>query len=308
MSRRKAKPKKRPSTTLGSKARRASLRDAQGRVHLVLQRDPATGAQAVRLKAPIFEHAWQNELAVSAAATAHDALSAGVAQERVVELTRHAMDVTSQLADGLLAQAPSGSVACRPGCDHCCYQSVGVTAAEALTVAAHLQQIWTAEDVAETIRRLAEARSRTAGLSAEDRFSPEHPCPFLKARRCSIYEVRPLACRGMNSLDATECESNLHDPTSRARFRASGVGGRAFMEPIRAFHAVSAGLQLGLHDLFGLDMQPLELTAAVHELLDGADVAQRWLQGKAALETARGGDSSMAANARELSGVIENKS
>ena len=35
------------------------------------------------------------------------------------------------------------------------------------------------------------------------------------------------------------------------------------MEPIRAFHAVSAGIQLGLAELYRLDMRALDLTAAI---------------------------------------------
>ena len=63
--------------------------------------------------------------------------------------------------------------------------------------------------------------------------------------------------------------AGVPDPEARAAFLAAGVGGRSFMEPIRAFHAVSAGLQLGLSELHGLDMRPLDLTAALDLLLNG---------------------------------------
>lgn len=63
------------------------------------------------------------------------------------------------------------------------------------------------------------------------------------------------------------------------------------MEPIRAFHAISAGLQLSLSELFRLDMRPLDLTAAVHLLLTGPEsLADAWIRGQRPFEPARGAD------------------
>jgi hypothetical protein len=109
----------------------------------------------------------------------------------------------------------------------------------------------------------------------------------------------------MNSLDAEECKTRLRDPEARAEFLARGSGGRSFMEPIRACHAVSAGLQLSLSELYGLDMRPLELTLALDLLLNGVNGADttsaEWLSGKHAFEPALGGDHAVP----ELSGVLE---
>ena len=74
------------------------------------------------------------------------------------------------------------------------------------------------------------------------------------------------------------------------------------MEPIRAVHAVSAGLQLSLSELYGLDMRPLELTAALDSLLNGpASSSADWISGKRPFESALGGDNAVP----ELSGVLE---
>src|SRR5262245_52363552 len=48
--------------------------DAEGRVHLVLHRDPETGQSLVTLEAPIFEESWQNDVAAAAANTAYASL------------------------------------------------------------------------------------------------------------------------------------------------------------------------------------------------------------------------------------------
>jgi Fe-S-cluster containining protein len=249
-------------------AQRAA-RDAAGRVHLPLV-----------LGAPLFEEPWQDEVVASTANTAVGVLGRTPTLEGVHELIRRVMGATSRLVDGLLAQAPEGAVACKAGCGHCCHVAVSVTAPEALTIVEHLKRPGSAAELQQLAGRVAAARERTGRLSSSERFSPDNPCVFLDDGRCRIYEVRPLACRGMNSLDATECETRLRDPESRAEFAEHG-GGHLFVEPIRAFRAVSAGLQIGLSELYHLDMTPLDLTAAMDVLLheDGASLAASWLAG-----------------------------
>jgi Fe-S-cluster containining protein len=285
----------------------AAARDAQGRVHLVFHRDPTSGEERLQLSGPIFKEAWQNEVAGAAANTACDLLQGEPNLARTVALARNAMAATSRLAEGLLAQAPAGSVACRAGCAHCCYQSVGVTPPEALAIFDYLQHSRSPSELASLSAQVAARNAQTSGLSASERFSPDHPCPFLQVElgHCSIYEVRPLACRGMNSLDAGECETRLRDPAARAAFLAAGRGGRSFMEPIRAFHAVSAGLQVGVADLYELDMRPLELTAALHILLSAPEAApQAWLSGETPFEAALRSDSANDPGLHEVSGAL----
>jgi hypothetical protein len=284
-----------------------AARDPAGRVHLTVHRDPATGAETVALSAPLFEEAWQNEVAAAAARTAHGALAGVPTLDAVVALARDAMDAASRLIDGLLARAPAGAVACRAGCDHCCYQSVGVTAPEALVIFDHLSRTLSDPALARVAADVAAQRARTQGLSTAERFSPEHPCPFLDvaAGRCTIYAVRPLSCRGMNSLDAAACEKRLRDPVARAAFLAEGVGGQSFMEPIRAFHAVSAGLQLGASELHGLDMRPLDLIGALDLLLNGPpSIPDDWIAGGSPFESAAGNDATDAPGLRALSGRL----
>jgi Fe-S-cluster containining protein len=273
-------------------------------MHLVLHRDPLSGSEAVTLRAPLFREAWQNELSVGTANTARAVLRTEPSVQRTVELARNAMAATSRLAEALLARAPAGAVACKAGCDRCCHQPVGLTPPEALAIAQHLRQTLTSEELASVAARLAQRERETRGLSSAQRFSPDQPCPFLDRGQCSIYEARPLACRGMNSLDADECKTRLRDPDARAAFLEQGSGGRSFMEPIRAFHAISAGLQLGLSELYGLDMRPLELTRALDLLLNGPESsAADWLSGMRPFESALGGDNAVL----ELSGVLDGR-
>jgi Fe-S-cluster containining protein len=263
-----------------------TFRDDAGRVHLALQRDAASGREFVTLKAPLFKEQWQNDVTAGAANTALAVLGHAPTLESVVELTQSAMAATSRLVEGFLARAPAGALACKAGCDHCCYQVVGVTPAEALTIYRHLLETRTAEELSRLTAHVTALRERTRGLSSTERFSPEYPCAFLEAGRCSIYEVRPLSCRGMNSLDAKECETRLREPAARAEFVAHG-GGHLFVEPVRAFRAVSAGLQLSLSELYRLDSRPLDLIAAMQLLLQsGSSLGSEWVGGRQPFESA----------------------
>ena len=38
-------------------------RDAAGRLHLALHRDPVSGREGIALEVPVFEESWQNDLA-----------------------------------------------------------------------------------------------------------------------------------------------------------------------------------------------------------------------------------------------------
>ena len=117
--------------------------------------------------------------------------------------------------------------ACRAGCAHCCHQTVGVTPPEVFAIYDHLRATRTAGRTGR--RRAAHSRRRRqdARHGPADRLSPDLPCPFLVDERCSIYEVRPLSCRGTNSLDAAACER------SAARSGgARGVPRRAGQRPL----------------------------------------------------------------------------
>lgn len=259
----------------------SGFRDHQGRVHLSLHRDPATGRPSVALQKPLYEEHWLNETAAAAANTVLGTLGEQPTLERTTEAARRAMKLTSDLVAQLLTLAPDHALACKSGCDHCCHQIVGVSVPEALALFEHVCATRSPAELEQLKAHIATLYERSRDVASAERFSPEHPCVFLEAGRCTVYDVRPLACRGANSLDATDCERRLHDPETRAEFLARGHGGRCYVEPIRAFRAVSAGLQLGLSELYGLDPRGLDLTAAMHALFQASEsLSDAWLAGE----------------------------
>lgn len=274
-----------------------------GRVHLVLHRDARGHVAAASLSAPLFAEEWQNTLTASAANTALSKLRDAPDVDDVALLAREAMDALSKFGTGLMAQPDAPHVACTAGCTHCCHQSVGVTPIEAVAIVAHLRQTSSSAELNTVVERVHAARLRTAGLDAQQRFSPDYPCPLLVDNRCSVYAVRPLSCRATNSLDAEQCRTNLYAPQARAAFLESGKGPDSLLGPYRASHALSAGLQLCLSEVYGLDMQPLDLTRALDELLQQPGLAAEWLRTGRGLSDARGGDGSSNPHLLHVAGV-----
>lgn len=98
--------------------------------------------------------------------------------------SRSKMQSLVRLADRI-NDAVSANVACQGnGCSKCCYQAVSVSGIEATWI--HQK---TGLPMKSGISRNLD------GLEAMRHEFFGKPCPFLKSGTCSIYEVRPIACR-----------------------------------------------------------------------------------------------------------------
>lgn len=112
------------------------------------------------------------------------------------------------------------TLACQKGCSVCCTRNVTLTSLEAYFLMSHLGPA--GRDVAlSRLRRHAHRRhlipTVTLNQMAEICMKGEEPpedesdpawgaCPLLQDGLCSVYEVRPLACRAMVS--RSHCENS----------------------------------------------------------------------------------------------------
>lgn len=100
--------------------------------------------------------------------------------------------------------------ACRDGCASCCTRSVTMTTAEGRDIAAYLadgggkRPDWA--DSGGAGRPLRTTNDLAANYLAGREVEPEpeapwiyEPCGFLRDERCTIYPVRPFACRSFGS-------------------------------------------------------------------------------------------------------------
>lgn len=89
-----------------------------------------------------------------------------------------------------------GQVSCS-SCTHaspgCCSQKVMITFHEALPIARYLRRLGL--DTPELRDRLLELGNAMEGTDRVQWFDSRRPCVFLVGGRCSIYDVRPVACR-----------------------------------------------------------------------------------------------------------------
>jgi Fe-S-cluster containining protein len=89
---------------------------------------------------------------------------------------------------------------CAKGCSFCCRLKVECYAQEAFRIAHELRQ---RGDVSEITQTLANHIDRNKNV--EEKRARE-PCPFLVDQACSIYSVRPAACRKCASTDVERCK------------------------------------------------------------------------------------------------------
>lgn len=185
-----------------------------------------------------------------------------------LEATRLAEDALAALAPSAL-EDPSRSgwsyPACRAGCHYCCYELVSVTRAE---VAAIVEDVggWSLEELSRLRAELRNAAGRARGLDGEAYLRARIRCPLLDGDGlCRIYGVRPLMCRGHNSLEVEACRRVAQGPSKGGR--RSGVRGNAYI------YGVMDGSFSGLRQVLdeeGPESAATYLVTALAEALDEA--------------------------------------
>lgn len=104
--------------------------------------------------------------------------------------------------------------ACVPGCDHCCHYAVIGTFLEVGAILDFLKNRFTEEQMRALEQKLEAYQRVVAPMFGKNLVKVRTPCPFLEGAMCSVYEVRPLRCRGMNSLDVHACKVRRFDAES----------------------------------------------------------------------------------------------
>ncbi|MFO7939847.1 MAG: YkgJ family cysteine cluster protein [Bacteroidales bacterium] len=105
-------------------------------------------------------------------------------------------------------------VDCKAGCSYCCNQSVYGMEHEFDTLATFLTTHWTLEEREALIERAKARYAQTQNLSKEELALHKSPCPFLKNNKCSVYEVRPMACRIYLSTSVSSCRHEYETPSA----------------------------------------------------------------------------------------------
>lgn len=115
--------------------------------------------------------------------------------------------------DQRLATAPdAATLACKAGCSWCCHFSIDVRPVEVLNILEFVSREFSASE-RQRIRREAEFNgTQLRPLDELARMQRNVKCPFLNDGRCTIYAVRPQACRNYHATDAEGCRRSFEQP------------------------------------------------------------------------------------------------
>ena len=196
----------------------------------------------------------------------------------IIAIADRATALTEEAIRDVKRAYPPPPLACREGCDWCCYLRVGTAAPEVFRIVSYLRQTLSPEELQATRDRIVKLDEERRQLRASKRADARLPCPLLVERRCAAYPVRPLTCRGFNSSDAHQCELFLK--------LGKKVTVPAYHAQIRLTTFILDGMRAGVSEA-GLKGDLLELTAALRVAFEVPDAFERWQAGESVFAAAR---------------------
>lgn len=165
-------------------------------------------------------------------------------------------------------------IACRPGCSMCCNNLILVTAPEVFAIAGEIAR---RADARAAMNAVARGALAGRGLDSDARLERRLACPMLAVDLCSIYAVRPIACRGFFSLSLDACKDVFAGrgediPAWRMAMVLRGIHDRCMAAAIKAEN---------------LDHRPMEMTQALTAAFAVPDAQARWLAGEDIFDAAK---------------------
>lgn len=183
------------------------------------------------------------------------ALSGSLANGAVETTLAETLALCAAEAEALCSGRP---MACGRGCPHCCVLNVAVLLPEALLIADQIALHWAAAERGELLQRLVRHSNWARWMDDEERIFRRAFCPLLDADgSCSIHPLRPLACRGVASLDGESCRQAF-EPIIDERERTVP----ADLQRRRAYDAAFMAMAGALRR-HGLDDRSIELGSGI---------------------------------------------
>ena len=217
--------------------------------------------------------ALRNWAAMTAERLAQDGLRGERTNETVVEL---AAKLEEGAVHAMLPLARPSELERIVACPETGQGIVGVTAVEALTVAAHLRKSYSRADQ-ERIYEVAVDNSKK--IKAAKESIPLLWCPLQGPDQvCCVYAARPLCCRPLHAIAV--------DKAIGSRSMEAGSHAEA-PDDDRHEHAIEQGIEIGLARALnsaGLDANVYELNSALALALEMPYAAERWANGEGVFE------------------------
>ncbi|GEJ56544.1 YkgJ family cysteine cluster protein [Anaeromyxobacter diazotrophicus] len=168
--------------------------------------------------------------------------------------------------------------ACAPGCAACCTVNVATLPVEGLAVAGFLRRRLAPGEVARRAAALLAFHERVRWCEDAERIRGGLACPFLDAHgACAVHPVRPLACRGVSSLDAAECRRALAERAGDEEDEGAGAVRMNLLQKAlhdEAHRAVAAALSAR-----GLDARSRDVSGMAGAFLADPGLVEAWAAG-----------------------------
>lgn len=168
---------------------------------------------------------------------------------------------------------------CHKGCATCCTLRVTATAPEVFMLARFIRAVTPGlvRHGVDLRAQIEQANGVTCSVGEAERVAARQRCPFIAQGVCVVYQVRPLACRGLASYDRKAC----------AQAASGRVDEIPYSEPhMRVRSLVQNALQSALLDA-GVAWGNYELNEALLMALDDETLEARWLMGEDVLKAAQ---------------------
>ena len=218
---------------------------------------------------------------IAAAGESLKILSGPPAALSTIELARSINELTDRSIAQVHAACQDGHrVACRSGCTYCCMFPVAASAPEVLAIATFVRERFDEEQQSSLARRVEANISATEGMDMSQRDRVRLDCPFLVAGECTVYEVRPIACRGYSSYEVEDCREDYEHP-------GTGVEGHTNGLRELVYGAIREGLAIACKSAL-VEHRLLELVRAYKIASKDSTLAETWRCRPEAFETARG--------------------
>jgi Fe-S-cluster containining protein len=192
---------------------------------------------------------------------------------------KRSLAFADQVIQDFEAKSPlKDKIACRAGCAHCCRYEVILSPAEALLIGHRAKHSYSETDVVQLLQRINKVLDVREGKRLSERAAvlDETPCIFLEAEKCRVYEVRPLICRALHSLDSRSCQEAISARKTRVAF----VG---YTHRYYVFQAVRSAMRHTGADM-GLQTDELTIARAMLNYFDHPEPSNAWAQGRKVFE------------------------
>jgi Fe-S-cluster containining protein len=199
-----------------------------------------------------------------------------LAEDIARSLTPEEFDSAAQRAltffdalNGEIIQQRRVKLACCEGCGVCCSLRVDVFAHEVFPIAHHIRSQFTAKEIAALRARLAAHSKKVLPLTPFEHVTQNIVCPLLQNGRCTVYAVRPQACRRHHSQDFATCQYTFDHPDD---LESPAAHDREL------FRALTEAMQQNIdaYAQLGFDHTIYELGTALNEAMNDPASWQRW--------------------------------